>query len=66
MPQLIRIGIDTSKKVFQLHGMDAEELVALGRKLSRHPMIRFFEKLPPTVIGIEACGASHRWTRTLG
>ncbi len=62
MPQLIRIGMDTSKKVFQIHGVDAEERVAL----SRHQMIRFFEKLPPTMIGIEACGASHHWARTLG
>ncbi|MCE2580637.1 IS110 family transposase [Komagataeibacter sp. FNDCR1] len=66
MRQLVRIGMDTSKKVFQLHGVDAEERVALSRKLSRHQMIRFFEKLPPTVIGIEACGASHHWARTLG
>lgn len=66
MHQLVRIGMDTSKKVFQLHGVDAEERVALSRKLSRHQMIRFFEKLPPTVIGIEACGASHHWARTLG
>ncbi|GAL98494.1 hypothetical protein ATR1_261c0001, partial [Acetobacter tropicalis] len=29
-------------------------------------MIRFFANLPPTVIGIEACGASHHWARTLG
>lgn len=66
MSQLIRIGMDTSKKVFQLHGVDADERVVLSRKLSRHQMIRFFANLPPTVIGIEACGASHHWARTLG
>ncbi len=59
MRQLVRIGTDTSKKVFQLHGVDADEQVVLSRKLSRHQMVRFFEKLPPTVIGIKACGASH-------
>jgi transposase len=66
MSQLIRIGMDTSKKVFQLHGVDADERVVLSRKLSRHQMIRFFTNLAPTVIGIEACGASHHWARTLG
>jgi transposase len=28
-------------------------------------MVAFFEKLAPTVIGIEACGASHHWARLL-
>jgi transposase len=29
-------------------------------------MVEFFTKLPPTVIGIEACGAAHCWARVLG
>lgn len=45
MHQWVRIGMYTAKKVFQLHGVDAQERVALNRKLSRHQMIRFFEKL---------------------
>src|ERR1700739_74165 len=28
-------------------------------------MVAFFEALAPTVIGIEACGASHHWARIL-
>jgi transposase len=28
-------------------------------------MVAFFAKLPPTVIGIEACGAAHYWARVL-
>jgi transposase len=28
-------------------------------------MLAFFTKLPPTVIGMEACGASHYWAREL-
>src|SRR5436305_11916576 len=27
---------------------------------------RFFAKLPPEVIGMEACGAAHYWARVLG
>jgi transposase len=63
--QIIRIGVDTSKHVFQLHGVDAQEKVALRRQLRRAEMERFFTALLPTVIGLEACGASHYWARRL-
>jgi transposase len=57
--------MDTSKQIFQLHGVDGAEVVILRRKLRRKDMVSFFEKLAPTVIGIEACGASHHWARVL-
>jgi transposase len=63
--QIIRIGMDTSKHVFQLHGVNAAEAVVLRKKLRRKEMVAFFEKLAPTVIAIEACGASHHWARLL-
>src|SRR6202140_4565681 len=66
MNQIIRIGMDTSKHFFQLHGGDAAEHPVLRRKLRRNEMLAFFAKLPPTVIGMEACGASHYWARELG
>ena len=65
MEQIIRIGMDTSKHFFQLHGVDAAEKVVLRKKLRRREMIAFFKALAPTVIGIEACGASHHWARLL-
>lgn len=65
MEKIIRIGMDTSKHVFQLHGVDAAEAPVLRKKLRRKDMIAFFEKLSPTLIGIEACGASHHWARLL-
>ncbi len=65
MDQVSRIGMDTSKHVFQLHGVNAAEEVVLRRKLRRKEMVTFFEKLAPTVIAIEACGASHHWARLL-
>lgn len=65
MKHPIRIGMDTSKSVFQLHGVNAAEEVVLRRKLRRKDMVAFFEKLPPTAIAIEACGASHHWARLL-
>jgi transposase len=63
--QIIRIGMDTSKHVFQLHGVNAAEKVVLRKKLRRKEMIAFFKALAPTVIGIEACGGSHHWARLL-
>ena len=66
MEQIIRTGMDTSKHIFQLHGVDAAEQPVLRKRLGRKAMVDFFAKLPPTVIGIEACGASHHWARVLG
>jgi transposase len=61
----VRIGMDTSKSVFQLHGVDENEVVAVRRQFRRTEMIRYFEKLPPTLIAIESCGSSHHWARLL-
>lgn len=66
MEQIIRIGMDTSKHIFQLHGVNAREEVVLRKKLRRKAMIAFFEKLAPTTVGIEACGAAHFLARRLG
>ena len=65
MEQIIRIGMDTSKHVFQLPGVNAAEMPVLRKKLRRKDMVAFFNKLAPTVISIEACGASHHWARLL-
>src|SRR5262247_3235529 len=63
---LIRIGMDTSKSVFVLHGVDAAEQPVLRRTLRRRQVIEFFARLPPTQVGMEACGAAHHWARELG
>lgn len=63
MDEVIRIGLDTSKQVFQVHGVDAAEEVVLRKTLRRSEVERFFARLAPTVIGLEACGGSHHWAR---
>jgi transposase len=63
--QIIRIGMDTSKYIFQVHGVDAAERPVLCKRLGRKQMLEFFAKLAPTVIGMEACGTSHYWAREL-
>jgi transposase len=65
MNDIIRIGVDTSKSVFQLHGVDAAERPVLRKKLRRRDFLNFFAKLPPTRVGLEACGGSHYWAREL-
>ena len=62
---LKRIGLDTSKAVFTLHGVDRDEKAVLRRNLKRAEMEAFFAKLPPTHVALEACGGSHHWGRRL-
>ena len=62
---LKRIGLDTSKAVFTLHGVDQDEKAVLRRNVRRAEMETFFAKLPPTHVALEACGGSHHWGRRL-
>ena len=62
---IIRIGLDTSKHVFQIHAVDENEQPVLRRQIRRSEVAKFFAKLPRTRIGLEACGASHHWARVL-
>jgi len=59
------IGLDIAKSVFQVHGIDAEGTVILRRQLKRRYVLVFFQKLPPCLVGIEACASSHYWSREL-
>jgi transposase len=65
MTELKLIGMDTSKDVFALHGVDGSGRAVLRRELRRSQMQTFFRKLPPTDVVLEACGGSHHWGRTL-
>ena len=65
MSDIIRIGVDTSKSVFQLHGVDAAEQPVLRKKLRRRDLLAFFERLPATKVGMEACGGAYYWAREL-
>src|SRR5258708_35261329 len=65
MVEIIRIGIDTSKSVFQVHGVDDGERPVLLKRLRRAEVERFFAAMAPTMIGMEACGGAHHWGRVL-
>jgi transposase len=63
--KIIRIGMDTSKSVFVLHGVDESEKPVLRKQLRRKQVLEFFSRLELTKVGLEACGASHYWAREL-
>ena len=65
MTKIIRIGVDTSKSVFVLHGVDEAERPVLRKRLRRKQVLEFFAGLEPTKVGLEACGAAHYWAREL-
>ena len=65
MEAITTIGLDIAKSVFQVHGIDAEGNVILRRQLKRRYVLAFFQKLPPCLVGIEACASSHHWSREL-
>ncbi len=65
MQAVTTIGLDIAKMVFQVHGVDAEGKVIIRRKLKRRYVAAFFQKLPPCLVGIEACASSHHWSREL-
>ena len=63
MQTITTIGLDIAKSFFQIHGVDAEGNVVIRRQLKRRYVLAFFQKLPPCLIGIEACVSSHHWSR---
>src|ERR1017187_3076032 len=65
MHTITTIGLDIAKSVFQVHGVDAEGKVIIRRQLKRRYVLAFFQKLPPCLVGIEACASSHHWSREL-
>lgn len=65
MRNVTTIGLDIAKNVFQVHGVDADGVVVLRQRVTRSRMWKFFAKLPPCLIGIEACASSHYWAREL-
>src|SRR5499426_428389 len=65
MQTITTIGLDIAKSAFQVHGVDAAGQVVIRRQLRRRHVQAFFQKLPPCLVGIEACASSHHWSREL-
>jgi transposase len=65
MKTVTTIGLDIAKSVFQIHGIDAKGKVVVRRQLKRARVVAFISKLPPCLVGIEACASAHHWAREL-
>ena len=60
MGEVTTIGLDLAKHVFQVHGVDAEGAMVLRKQLRRAQVLVFFSRLPPCLIGLEACATRPR------
>lgn len=65
MSKISVVGLDLAKNVFQIHAANERGETVLRKKLSRSQMQRFFAKLSPCLVGMEACGGAHYWHRIL-
>jgi transposase len=65
MGQVVTIGLDLAKSVFQVHGVDAAGEVIVRRQVRRSQLLQFFAKQPACLVGMEACASSHYWAREL-
>ena len=65
MDEVITIGVDLAKNVFQVHGVNAEGAALVRRQLRRGQVLPFFKKQRPCLVGMEACAISHHWAREI-
>src|SRR4051794_12871512 len=65
VPALAAIGLDIGKNVFHLVGLSADGTIAFRRKIKRLALADIFKKLPPCLVGMEACLSAHFVSRTL-
>ncbi|NTA59867.1 IS110 family transposase [Agrobacterium tumefaciens] len=66
MNTIATIGLDLAKSVFQVHAVDAAGKVVVRRAIRRSQLLDFFERIPPCLVGMEACASAHYWTREIG
>lgn len=65
MKEISTIGLDIAKNVFQVHGVNKEGVAVEKKQVRRGQMFVYFAKMPPCLIGIEACATAHYWGREL-
>ena len=63
--QIVRVGLDLAKHVFEVHAVDASGRVVLRKTLRRDAVAQFFSVLPACVVGKEACSGAHYWAKVL-
>jgi transposase len=65
MEEISRIGVDISRRVFQLHAVDEKGRVVWRKRLDRVEFSEVMSTVPACEVGIEACSGSHYWGRRL-
>lgn len=65
MEEVIIIGLDLAKSVFQVHGATREGKAVFNRRLRRAEVIDFFNRQPRCIVAMEACGGAHYWAREI-
>jgi transposase len=63
--EITTIGLDLAKSVFQLHAVDANGAVVWRKKLRRTALLDTLAKVPPCLVGMEACATAHHWAREI-
>ncbi|MEL6415573.1 MAG: IS110 family transposase [Pseudomonadota bacterium] len=61
--EIVRIGLDLAKSIFEVHGVNAKDEAVLKKTLRRDAVTQFFADLPPCIVGMEACSGSHYWAK---
>lgn len=64
--EIVVVGLDLAKNVFQVHAIDAQGQHVVRRPLRRAEVFKFFAKLRPCLVGMAACASAHYWGRELG
>lgn len=65
MAEVITIGLDIAKNVFQAHGADAVGRQVFSQRIARSKVLDFFARQPKCLVALEACGGAHHWAREL-
>jgi len=65
MNEVVTIGVDLAKSVFQVHGVDASGGIVIRRQLRRRQVLPFFKKQAACLVGMEACATAHHWAREI-
>lgn len=62
---VVTIGVDLAKNVFQVYAVGTDEKVLVRRQLRRGEVPKFFSSLPRCLVGMEACASAHHLGREL-
>ena len=57
------VGIYLANLVFSIHAIDEHDKCKLRKTVKRNKLLAEIVKLPPCIIGMEACSGAYYWAR---